>query len=86
MTINKHQLYGLAAVLAAVAAILQLMEREWFRGATSAILAAAMALAATGFPEKSVAQICPLDRTLKFGKGTSLLMGSPEPTLIQRPW
>lgn len=55
MTINRNQLYGIAAVLAAVAAILQLIEREWFRGATSAILAAAMALAATGFPEKSVA-------------------------------
>lgn len=55
MTINKHQLYGVAAVLAAIAAILQLIEREWFRGATSAILAGAMALAATGFPEKSVA-------------------------------
>lgn len=55
MTANKHQLYAVAAVLAAIAAILQLLEREWFRGATGAFLAATLALAATGFPEKSVA-------------------------------
>jgi len=55
MTINKSQLYGLAAVLAAVAAVLQLLDRDWFRAASGAALALAMVLAATGFPEKSVA-------------------------------
>lgn len=55
MTINKNQLYAVAGVLAAVSAILQFLERDWFRGATGAFLAATMALAATGFPEKSVA-------------------------------
>ena len=55
MTVNKNQLYAVAAVLVAVATILQLIDRDWFRAASGAFLAATMALAAMGFPEKSVA-------------------------------
>lgn len=53
MTTNSRRLYGLAATLAAIGAILQFIDGDWFRGATSALLSVAMALAATGFPEKS---------------------------------
>jgi hypothetical protein len=53
MATNKNQLYYVAAVLAGLAAILQFIDRDWFRGATAAALAGAMVLAATGFPEKS---------------------------------
>jgi len=53
MATNKNQLYYVAAVLAGIAAILQFIDRDWFRGATAAALAGAMILAATGFPEKS---------------------------------
>jgi len=53
MKINTHQAYGLAAVLAIVAAILQLTAREWFRAGTGVVLAVTMVLAATGFPERS---------------------------------
>lgn len=53
MAMEKNQLYYVAAVLAALAAILQFIDAQWFRGGTSAALAGAMVLAATGFPEKS---------------------------------
>jgi len=53
MKITTHQAYGLAAVLAVVASILQLTAREWFRGVTGLIMATMLVLAATGFPEKS---------------------------------
>jgi hypothetical protein len=53
MKINTRQAYGLAAVLAIIAAILQLTTREWFRAGTGVVLALTMVLAATGFPERS---------------------------------
>ena len=53
MKITTHQAYGLAAVLAIVASILQLTARQWFRGATGFVVATMLVLAATGFPEKS---------------------------------
>lgn len=53
MAMQKNQLYYVAAVLAGLAAILQFIDGKWFRGGTSAALAGAMVLAATGFPEKS---------------------------------
>lgn len=53
MAMNRNQLYYVAAVLAAAAAILAFVDGDWFRGGTSAALAGAMVLAATGFPEKS---------------------------------
>lgn len=52
---KEHRLYALAAVLAAIAAVLQLLERDWFRAATGLALAATMGVAATGFPERSPA-------------------------------
>lgn len=57
MTINARRMYAVAAVLAAVAAVLQIIDRDWFRVAISGVLAAAMALAASGFPEKSAANM-----------------------------
>jgi hypothetical protein len=51
--LTAHQAYGIAAVLATVAAVLQLLDRDWFRGAVGLVLAATMTLAATGFPERS---------------------------------
>jgi hypothetical protein len=53
MAMNKNQIYYVAAVLAALASILAFIDGDWFRGGTSAALAGAMVLAATGFPEKS---------------------------------
>lgn len=55
MAVKNNQLYYVAAVLAGIAAILQFIDRDWFRGGTAAALAGAMVLAATGFPEKSAA-------------------------------
>lgn len=55
MKVGPRQLYGVAAGLAIVSAILQLTAREWFRGATGVIIAVTLVLAATGFPERSVA-------------------------------
>lgn len=46
-------LYALAAVLAAVAASLTLAGGDWFRAVTGFSLAATMAVAATGYPERS---------------------------------
>jgi hypothetical protein len=51
--LTTHQAYGIAAVLATVAAILQLADRDWFDGAVGLVLASTMTLAATGFPERS---------------------------------
>jgi hypothetical protein len=51
--LTAHQAYGIAAVLATVAAILQLVDRDWFRGAVGLVLAATMTLASMGFPERS---------------------------------
>lgn len=53
MNIKTRQVYGLAAVLATTAAILQITAGEWFRAGTGVVLAAAMVLAAMGFPERS---------------------------------
>lgn len=53
MKINTRQAYGLAAVLAIIAAILQITSGEWFRAGTGVVLAATMVLAAMGFPERS---------------------------------
>ena len=53
MAMNRNQLYYVAAVLAAIAAVLQFIDGDWVRGATAAALAGAMVLAGTGFPEKS---------------------------------
>ncbi len=61
MAMNKNQLYYVAAVLAGIAAILQFIDGDWFRGGTAAALAGAMVLAATGFPEKS-----PTNRRIYF--------------------
>ena len=61
MKATPRQLYGVAAVLAIVSAILQLTAREWFRGATGVLIAATLTLAATGFPERS-----PTNRRLYF--------------------
>jgi hypothetical protein len=60
--LTTHQVYGIAAVLATVAAILQLLDRDWFRGAVGVVLAATMTLAATGFPERS-----PTNKRLYYG-------------------
>jgi hypothetical protein len=46
-------LYALAAVLAGIASVLQLIERDWFRGITGLLITATMAVAATGFPDRS---------------------------------
>lgn len=51
--LSAHQAYGIAAVLATVAAVLQLLDRDWFHGAIGLFLAGVMTLAATGFPERS---------------------------------
>jgi len=53
MAMNKNHLYYVAAVLAAIAAILQFIDGDWVRGGTAAALAGAMVLAATGFPQRS---------------------------------
>jgi hypothetical protein len=53
--LTAHQAYGIAAVLATVAAILQLADRDWFNGGIGIVLAVTMAVAATGFPERSLA-------------------------------
>jgi hypothetical protein len=50
---KTRRLYALAAVLAAVAASLQLAERDWFRAVTGFMFAGIMTLAATGYPERS---------------------------------
>ncbi len=62
MKITTHQAYGLAAVLAIVAAILQLTNREWFRAATGVVVATMLVLAATGFPERS-----PTNKRIYYG-------------------
>jgi hypothetical protein len=51
--LTSRQAYGLAAVLATIAAVLQLADRDWFRGAVGLVLAVTMTAAATGFPERS---------------------------------
>ena len=52
---KEYRLYPLAAVFATIAAVLQLLDRDWFRAATGFALAATMGVAATGFPERSPA-------------------------------
>jgi len=60
--VTTHQVYGIAAVLAAVATILQLLDRDWVDAAIGVVLVAYMTLAATGFPERS-----PLNKRLFNG-------------------
>lgn len=60
--LTTHQVYGIAAVLAAVATILQLLDRDWFHGAIGVVLVVTMTLAAMGFPERS-----PLNKRLYNG-------------------
>ena len=60
--LTTHQAYGIAAVLAAAATVLQLLDRDWADAAIGLVLVAYMTLAATGFPERS-----PLNKRLYNG-------------------
>ncbi len=51
--LTTHQAYGLAAILAGIASVLQLLDRDWFQGTTGLVLTAMLTLAAVGFPERS---------------------------------
>lgn len=51
---DPRQLYGVVAVLALIVSILNFLDRDWLRGASGLFLAGTMAIAATGFPERSV--------------------------------
>lgn len=55
MTSDSRRISGVAAVAATIAAVLQLVERDWLRGANGLTLAAVFALMATGLPERSTA-------------------------------
>jgi hypothetical protein len=44
-----------AAAVAAITAVLQLVERDWLRGANGLAVTAALVLIATGLPERSIA-------------------------------
>lgn len=50
---DARLLAGVAAAAAAIAATIQLAEREWLRGATGLAITATLALIATGLPERS---------------------------------
>jgi hypothetical protein len=43
------------AAIVTIVAVLELVERDWLRGAIGLVLGAAFALSATGFRERSVA-------------------------------
>lgn len=55
MTSNSRLGYGVLAAIVIIVAVLELVERDWLRGAIGLVLGAVFALAATGFQERSVA-------------------------------
>lgn len=53
MTSESQRLCGVIAVVATISAGLELIERDWLRGASGFLLAATFALIATGLPDRS---------------------------------